>query len=589
MHSPGAVAMVLLSFLPVPLSAFILSRIWKRKGERVCRFMMIILLSVMVWSMMHTLQMIVDDHQLKLLFAKLTYIGITMIPPSWFLVACIYTRNLQALVDTRYRYLLYILPVLTLFLRLTDDYHHLIWSSASFIEVNGIVMPYSKYGPWFWIFTTYGLFLIIAGSGMLIAELANYSIAYRRRYLILFFSAIIPFISAGIYLSRIYPTDLTPLSFSVSTLLFALLISSKIDYIDLIPIARDRVIESMEDGVMVFDDKGRLIDANESARRMIPDEDLMGKDARDLPEEIRDILYKSDGGILERGGRYYDVKSRSILDGRGKEMGRVAIIRDVTEIEGYRRELERLNRNLEEEVNRKTEEIRKLLKQKDEFISQLGHDLKTPLTPIVSLLPIIRERIRDDDVKKLVDVVIRNANYMKNLVTDTLRLAQLNSRDYRFNLEDLELHDVVEESIEDNRYQFEEKNISPENMVPRGMVVRADKLRLKEVFANLISNSIRYTPEGGRIEFRAREEGNEVMVEVRDNGRGLSEEEKERIFDEFYKVDRSRRDLDTSGLGLTICKKIVERHGGRIWAESDGLGKGTSICFTLPLQKFNKR
>lgn len=589
MHSPGAVAMVLLSFLPVPLSAFILSRIWKRKGERVCRFMMIILLSVMVWSMMHTLQMIVDDHQLKLLFAKLTYIGITMIPPSWFLVACIYTRNLQALVDTRYRYLLYILPVLTLFLRLTDDYHHLIWSSASFIEVNGIVMPYSKYGPWFWIFTTYGLFLIIAGSGMLIAELANYSIAYRRRYLILFFSAIIPFISAGIYLSRIYPTDLTPLSFSVSTLLFALLISSKIDYIDLIPIARDRVIESMEDGVMVFDDKGRLIDANESARRMIPDEDLMGKDARDLPEEIRDILYKSDGGILERGGRYYDVKSRSILDGRGREMGRVAIIRDVTEIEGYRRELERLNRNLEEEVNRKTEEIRKLLKQKDEFISQLGHDLKTPLTPIVSLLPIIRERIRDDDVKKLVDVVIRNANYMKNLVTDTLRLAQLNSRDYRFNLEDLELHDVVEESIEDNRYQFEEKNISPENMVPRGMVVRADKLRLKEVFANLISNSIRYTPEGGRIEFRAREEGNEVMVEVRDNGRGLSEEEKERIFDEFYKVDRSRRDLDTSGLGLTICKKIVERHGGRIWAESDGLGKGTSICFTLPLQKFNKR
>ena len=589
MHSPSAVAMVLLSFLPVPLSAFILSRIWKRKGERVCRFMMIILLSVMVWSMMHTLQMIVDDHQLKLLFAKLTYIGITMIPPSWFLVACIYTRNLQALVDTRYRYLLYILPVSTLFLRLTDDYHHLIWSSASFIEVNGIVMPYPKYGPWFWIFTTYGLFLIIAGSGMLIAELANYSIAYRRRYLILFFSAIIPFISAGIYLSRIYPTDLTPLSFSVSTLLFALLISSKIDYIDLIPIARDRVIESMEDGVMVFDDKGRLIDANESARRMIPDEDLMGKDARDLPEEIRDILYKSDGGILERGGRYYDVKSRSILDGRGREMGRVAIIRDVTEIEGYRRELERLNRNLEEEVNRKTEEIRKLLKQKDEFISQLGHDLKTPLTPIVSLLPIIRERIRDDDVKKLVDVVIRNANYMKNLVTDTLRLAQLNSRDYRFNLEDLELHDVVEESIEDNRYQFEEKNISPENMVPRGMVVRADKLRLKEVFANLISNSVRYTPEGGRIEFRAREEGNEVMVEVRDNGRGLSEEEKERIFDEFYKVDRSRRDLDTSGLGLTICKKIVERHGGRIWAESDGLGKGTSICFTLPLQKFNKR
>ena len=589
MHSPSAVAMVLLSFLPVPLSAFILSRIWKRKGERVCRFMMIILLSVMVWSMMHTLQMIVDDHQLKLLFAKLTYIGITMIPPSWFLVACIYTRNLQALVDTRYRYLLYILPVSTLFLRLTDDYHHLIWSSASFIEVNGIVMPYPKYGPWFWIFTTYGLFLIIAGSGMLIAELANYSIAYRRRYLILFFSAIIPFISTGIYLSRIYPTDLTPLSFSVSTLLFALLISSKIDYIDLIPIARDRVIESMEDGVMVFDDKGRLIDANESARRMIPDEDLMGKDARDLPEEIRDILYKSDGGILERGGRYYDVKSRSILDGRGREMGRVAIIRDVTEIEGYRRELERLNRNLEEEVNRKTEEIRKLLKQKDEFISQLGHDLKTPLTPIVSLLPIIRERIRDDDVKKLVDVVIRNANYMKNLVTDTLRLAQLNSRDYRFNLEDLELHDVVEESIEDNRYQFEEKNISPENMVPRGMVVRADKLRLKEVFANLISNSIRYTPEGGRIEFRAREEGNEVMVEVRDNGRGLSEEEKERIFDEFYKVDRSRRDLDTSGLGLTICKKIVERHGGRIWAESDGLGKGTSICFTLPLQKFNKR
>jgi len=597
MHSPEqsitveAFFLFLLTLVAFSFSILVAFLTWSQRKDRMSKYFVVVLVSTAIWSIMHGLQIVASDLNLKLIFSKLTYLGMTLLPPSWFIFASIYAREPLKIVE-RKPYLLYIIPVITLLLRLTDDFHHLVWSSSSTIRIYGVTMPLSRYGPWFWVFVSYSYFLVFAGSSMLLKEAISYSSLYKKKSLFIITAALLPIAFSFIYLSRVCPFDLTPVSFSLSSF-FAFIGIYKLRLIEIIPIARDKVIENMADAVMVFDEELRLIDLNKSAERFISKrkDEVVGKSAMDLPidTDILRILHSEEKKTCEKNGRFYDIAIQPVKDKKGKVIGKILIARDITDIKRYQNELEELNKHLEEKVKERTKEVWKLVKQKDDFIKQLGHDLKTPLTPMMSLLPLIKERVKDKEVVRLLDIISRNVNYMKDLVTDTLSLAQLSTPSYKPKFEDLNLHNVVEEILIENEYLMKEKDIHPINKIDTSICVKADKLRLKEIFANLISNSVRYTPKGGWIEFSAKRVGDEVVIEVRDNGIGLTEEQKEKIFDEFYKADESRHDLSTSGLGLSICKKIVERHGGRIWAESEGIGKGTSIIFTLPAGEITKK
>jgi len=265
----------------------------------------------------------------------------------------------------------------------------------------------------------------------------------------------------------------------------------------------------------------------------------------------------------------------SILDVTAQKMI-VNELRDAHEL------LYTVNKDLERKVKDRTARIERLIKQKDEFINQLGHDLKTPLTPIVALLPIIKEKTEKFEDKELLDVFTRNIYYMKDLVNKTIDLAKLNSDKIEFSIEDTNLLSEVKNIIKNNHILFEENNINVVNKIDGNILVKADKLRLNELFNNLIANSIKYTlEEGGTITFDAKELGDFIKVSIEDTGIGLTEKQIDHIFEEFYKADDSRHDLDSSGLGLPICKRIIKKHGGEIWAESRGKEKGSTFHFTL--------
>jgi len=233
-------------------------------------------------------------------------------------------------------------------------------------------------------------------------------------------------------------------------------------------------------------------------------------------------------------------------------------------------------------LQERTKEVERLLKQKEEFINQLGHDLKTPLTPIVNLLPIVREKVKDPEAQKLFDVISRNIHYIKSLVTKTLQFASLSSPSMKLNMEKINLSNEIDNVLERYRTILQKHNIKLENFVGKDIFVKADRLRLNELLDNIINNAIKYTPSGGKITVKARELNGEIEVSIHDTGIGMTKEQIKHIFEEFYRADESRHDVDSSGLGLSICKKIVEGHGGRIWAESPGLGGGSTFYFTLP-------
>jgi PAS domain S-box-containing protein len=252
------------------------------------------------------------------------------------------------------------------------------------------------------------------------------------------------------------------------------------------------------------------------------------------------------------------------------------------ELTSAREELTVLNQDLEKKVKERTADVEKLLKQKDEFIGQLGHDLKTPLTPLNILLPIIKEREQDPQLKELLEVIFNNVYYMKNLVIKTLSLAQLNSPNTQLLLQEIDLSIQIRDILDLEIPLFQGKNIIFENNIPANTIVQIDLLQIRELFDNLISNAVKYSQDGDvKITFAAKQMDGFIVVSVKDTGIGLEPDQIIHVFDEFYKADSSRHDLESTGLGLPICKRIVEKHGGRIWVESQGKGKGSTFFFTL--------
>jgi len=158
----------------------------------------------------------------------------------------------------------------------------------------------------------------------------------------------------------------------------------------------------------------------------------------------------------------------------------------------------------------------------------------------------------------------------------------MNSLYIELDLEPLNLRAELDNILLNYAPLFKAKEITLNNNVPAGLTIRADRVLLGEVFDNLIANAIKYMPNGtGTISIDAKREQDVVIVAVSDTGIGMASEQLDRVFVEFYKADSSRHDLDSPGLGLAICRRIIERHGGRIWAESAGEGMGSTVLFTL--------
>ena len=226
--------------------------------------------------------------------------------------------------------------------------------------------------------------------------------------------------------------------------------------------------------------------------------------------------------------------------------------------------------------------LEKLLDQKDEFIGQLGHDLKNPLQSIVGLLPLLLDKEQDPRMKKHLGVLNSDAQYMKELILKTLELAKLRSQNIEFDFTTLDLHELVKKTLDNQQRFFEEHHISVDNRIPDQVMVYADSLRIEEVIKNLLTNAVKYTHEtGGNITISAEDLNDKVIISIRDEGLGMTQEQLERIFDEFYRAHSTNVETSSVGLGLSISKRIIEQHGGRIWAESKGPGKGSVFRFEL--------
>lgn len=242
--------------------------------------------------------------------------------------------------------------------------------------------------------------------------------------------------------------------------------------------------------------------------------------------------------------------------------------------------------------------LKEMDKLKDEFISTISHELKTPLQAISGAIEILHEdikkveldrrkilrRLADKDILKLLDIVDRHTVNMKKLVNDILFFAKMEAGFLEIKKSHCEINKLVNDAVKEIQPIADNKKIelTQEIISSDAVCVHCDYEKIKQVIVNLLSNAIKYTQEGGKISVWFEKSAGEIEIGIEDNGIGISKENLEKVFEKFYRVDQSlTREQSGFGLGLSIAQKTVELHGGKIWAESEGLGKGSTFIFTL--------
>jgi two-component system phosphate regulon sensor histidine kinase PhoR len=229
--------------------------------------------------------------------------------------------------------------------------------------------------------------------------------------------------------------------------------------------------------------------------------------------------------------------------------------------------------------------LRKLEKTRVDFVANVTHEIRTPLTAILGYLETIRDGAIEnpEEARKFIDIILEHARRLNRLVEDLLTISKIELGEMNFHMEDVSLNDALAGVLPLMEPKAKLKNISLNNLVSAELApVRADRDRLSQVFVNILDNAVKFTPENGTITIVAKEDEGFVLVKVIDSGIGIPREEIERLGERFYRVDKTRsRELGGTGLGLSIVKHLMMAHGGKMKIESR-LGYGTTVSLFFP-------
>lgn len=359
------------------------------------------------------------------------------------------------------------------------------------------------------------------------------------------------------------------------------------------------MFESIADGVTVYDLDGNIVRVNEAAVRMHgydSKEELIGRSTFDLIAEkdrkkaMKNLKRTLDVGdarnieytFLDRNGGKFDAElSTAVLqDVSGKPKGFVAITKDITERKRADRKLQELYQH-EKELRRELEEE---IKKRIEFTRALVHELKTPITPVLASSELLLEELKEKPLLGFVQNIYRGASNLNQRIDELLDLAKGEIGMLQLNPEPVDPMQLLQMIVNNMTPVALRNGQSLSLELPSSLsAVWADEERLRQVVLNLLNNAFKFTPAGGEIILRAKEDGTNLIIEVQDTGRGISEEEQQRLFEPYYRLESDRERLSGLGLGLALSKKLVELHGGQIWMKS-GKGKGSTFGFSVPLE-----
>lgn len=369
----------------------------------------------------------------------------------------------------------------------------------------------------------------------------------------------------------------------------------------------ETVMLSMGEGLFTVDSEGRVTFMNPAAQRMFgwTLEELIGRRMHDVTHHTRrdgtpfpreecpgfkvmesgTMLSECEDVFIRKDGSFFDVVySSSPLRSEGKVTGLVVVFRDISDRKQAEEERIRLLQ-AEREARAEAENANRL---KDEFLATLSHELRNPLNVVIGYAEILRrsdENQKHSFVLKAAETIRRNALAQAQLVSDLLDLSRLQMGKLSLNRQPVSLSTIISDAIETVREEAAAKQISLQlNLDSEPIVVEGDPIRLGQIAWNLLNNAIKFAPPNGYVKLSLAQQNSSAVFVVEDNGQGIAPDFLPHVFEIFRQADAGiSRKQGGLGIGLALVKQLVELHGGKVWVESEGLGKGARFSVFVPM------
>ena len=601
---PYSVVIIALGLAAV-LSVFLAERAWRgREAARGVAISMVFMGMVIIWWIaLYALEIASMSESVKEFAYYAKFVGIVAAPVAWFLFAMEYGGH-QIWATRQRLMLLSIIPIITTLLIWTNNAHHLMWQSFSIVQNGEFSLTNTPPAVWFWVHSAYSYLLILSSTFVLFRQFISSPSVYRRQLIALLVAIIAPTVANVITLFGNLPLDLTPFAFVVTGLAFTWGML-RYRFLDLAPVARNAIIDSMTDGMFVIDQQERIVDLNPVAQKIVdrPVSEIIGQpmttvlrvfsEQPELVARYRQEMSAQTELTLNRNGveHVLDVRVSPVHDERGHLSGRVVVFRDITERKHAEQKIQSQNDALvqaNEELALARKQAEQATRLKSEFLATMSHELRTPLNAIIGYTEIQLAGMTGELNSEQHDYqerVLANAEHLLGLINDVLDLSKIEAGRMELIEKPYNLRLWINDIITENRILAEEKGLEfsvdlDQNLPP---TLVGDSARLKQVVINLISNAIKFTDQGSvKIDVSVNDRDTWKII-VSDTGVGIPVHAQETVFEEFRQVDgTTRRQHGGTGLGLAIVRKLVLMMGGNIRLKSE-VDKGSTFTVIVPL------
>ena len=593
--------------IAVAISAGLAVLAWRRRVMPVARAFAVMMIGEAAWALFEAMELVIVNLPLKQLCFVLRASGAVTTILGLLATVLLYTGNDRWMEPRRFGAIG--APSLALLvLAWTNPWHHLYWIQIENVRIGAFWIAMPEYGPGFTAHFVYSYALVAIVTALLVRAVYRSSGIFRAQASIMLFGVLLPWVVNIIDMTRLFGfihVDTAAMAFAVTGLAF---VPGLFRYrlLDLTPVAWAAVVEGMDDPVLVIDREGRIVELNPAAER------VAGRKAREIlgTEAVQAFagwpsladrlsrIDERDEAAFELDGP--DSKPPSMFDVRISRLGGscaagwVVVLRDVS---SQRQAEEGRVRMLREQAARAEAEAAN--RAKDQFLATLSHELRTPLTPILATVTAMLDQPETPEpIREVMEMIRRNVNLEVRLIDDLLDLTRIRGGKLHLQREAVDAHELIHRVLDICRHDPRAAGLRLDlDLAARRHDVDADPIRLQQVLWNLIRNAIKFTPEGGTITVRSRDRGGErdgdgdrpvsaspaLIIAVSDTGVGIAPDVLPRIFGLFEQgSDSSARRSGGLGLGLTISRSIVEQHGGRLVATSDGEGLGATFTLELP-------
>ena len=545
-----------------------------------------LMLAVALWSFTSAMHTLVSDRDVRILIAKFQYVGVAPIGVLWLLFAGEYSRMAWT-ADRLLRTIVWIVPAITFVLALTNEQHAFYWSAIDDVQTAAGTRLIYTGGPWYWIHAIYSYFLVLIGTLILVRGLRRFPPPYRRQTTVIIIGAIVPWAGNLLYLAGAFPGfDFTPLAFTVSGALFTWGIY-RYRLFGLVPVAREMVVDSLDDGVLVLDAQRRIVDLNAAAERYTGiSATSLGRPVEEVVAWWNEVVTEGQTALVkvEPGPRYFEIKVSAVRDSQRRFVGWLVTIHDISTRRRTEAERYAFERRVQEQ--QKSESLMVLA-------GGVAHDFNNLLTGILGNADLIAiQSPPDSDQRRAAEAIVIGAQRAADLVSKMLAY----SGGGRVVAEHVDLDLLVREMVDLLAASVARHCALTHRSTGSLPPVETDPTQIRQVVMNLIINAAEAVDdhhgviavETGRetldksmlkqMTFGAEvEPGEYVYIDVVDNGSGMSEHTLARMFDPFYSTKDHGR-----GLGMAAVRGIVRSHRAALRVTSKE-GQGTRFRVWFPL------